>query len=96
MELVCNELSKIFNIDYKELFLRPKSLDQRKLTRIQREENLKNRFKIKTVKQNILAGSTVILIDDVFTTGATMNSAAKILKENNVNKIYCISFARTF
>lgn len=35
----------------------------------------------------------VILVDDVFTTGATMRAAARILKSNGVKRVYGFAFA---
>jgi predicted amidophosphoribosyltransferase len=36
----------------------------------------------------------ILLIDDVFTSGATMNEAAKVLKENGVKKITALVIAK--
>lgn len=38
-------------------------------------------------------GKTCLLIDDVSTTGATINQCAKILKENGMQKVYGLTFA---
>ncbi len=35
----------------------------------------------------------VVLVDDVFTTGSTMNSAAKVLKEAGINKVVGLAAA---
>ena len=55
--------------------------------RIERWDNVKSAFKIKASK-NIKQGCTILLIDDVFTTGATLDTCASILKENINCKIY--------
>jgi predicted amidophosphoribosyltransferase len=39
-------------------------------------------------------GVKVILIDDVFTTGATMNELAKVLKRGGVARVEALTFAR--
>lgn len=41
-----------------------------------------------------LTGQTIILIDDIVTTGATMNEAAKILKEAGAGNIYGLVIAK--
>lgn len=45
--------------------------------------------------RNSLSGN-FILLDDVFTTGATLNEAARILMENGAEKIYCIVLLKSF
>lgn len=42
----------------------------------------------------ILKNKTIILIDDVVTTGATLNEAAKILKTAGANKVYGLVLAK--
>lgn len=92
------ELSKRTNINYIEIFDRPKSIDQRNLTRQQRDKNMQNMFSIKkdnlkNIKNRI---NNLIIIDDVFTTGSTLNAAAKVLNKYNLKSIYALTFARTF
>lgn len=42
-----------------------------------------------------LTGKTVLLIDDVTTTGATLDEAARVLKGLGAAKVYCVTLART-
>jgi len=61
----------------------------------EREERLKNLngiFKIKN-KEKII-GRNVLLIDDVCTTGATLNECARVLKANGASKIMALVVAR--
>lgn len=97
MNLIVKDLSKLSNNKYLSIFDRPKSIDQRKLSRSQREANLNNMFKIKPEIVNFLKKyETIILIDDVYTTGATLNAASKTLKNLYDAQIFCITFSRTF
>ncbi len=57
----------------------------------ERRENLKNCFAIKN-PQKIL-GRNIILLDDITTTGTTLNEAQKILKENRAKKIIYLTIA---
>lgn len=58
-----------------------------------RETSVKNAFEIK--RHNFIRGENILLVDDVFTSGATVSSCAKILKENGANKVYVLTIART-
>ncbi|NLW72527.1 MAG: ComF family protein, partial [Chloroflexi bacterium] len=43
----------------------------------------------------LVIGKSIVLLDDVMTTGATMRQAAKALKEAGAKEIYAATFART-
>lgn len=58
-----------------------------------RKENLKGSFEIKNPEK--IRNANIILVDDVYTSGATINEAAKILKENKVKKIIAIVITKT-
>ena len=49
-------------------------------------------FKIKNPAE--LAGKKIFLVDDVYTTGSTMQECAKILKENGAKSVWGIALAR--
>lgn len=65
---------------------------QTKLNKEQRRKNVSFAFKINS-KYNI-KGKNILLVDDVFTTGATANSITVALKEKQVNKVYVFTIAR--
>jgi predicted amidophosphoribosyltransferase len=56
-----------------------------------RLENMLNVFKITDEKE--ISQKNFILIDDVYTTGATLNEAARILKENGAKQIIGLTLA---
>jgi len=68
------------------------TLDQTKLPEKQRQENIKNVFACQN--KEIIKNKNIILVDDVYTTGATMEEAAKILKQSGAEKIYGVVVAR--
>lgn len=97
-ELIAKSLAKQLDLKCVNCFNRPLSKDQRKLSRAARAENLKNIF---SVKENIQGWihkycPSFIIVDDVYTTGSTLNAASKALKLHNAKDIYCLTFARTF
>ncbi len=56
--------------------------------------NAKDIFQINTLKKSFVKNKNIILIDDVFTTGATLNECAKILKENHTKSIVAVCLAK--
>ena len=58
------------------------------LSDVGRRQNLENAFK---VRQNIVTYNKVLIIDDIFTTGSTMDGVAKVLLQAGVKEVYCIS-----
>ena len=53
------------------------------LSKKEREINLEGVFQVK--KHEKIAGKKIFLVDDVYTTGSTMQECAKVLKENLIN-----------
>ena len=63
---------------------------------LKREDRLKNLESAFTVNKTILdsiQGKHVLLVDDVLTTGTTINTCAKILKENGFTFVYALVIA---
>ncbi|MEG0291567.1 MAG: ComF family protein [Anaerovoracaceae bacterium] len=59
----------------------------------ERRENVKNSFVLKKEAIKEISGKNVLLIDDIYTTGSTFDSAAEVLKKNGANKVYILTFA---
>ncbi len=59
-----------------------------------REISVKNAFDVKRPK--LIEGETILLIDDVYTSGATVSNCAKVLKEKGASKVYVLTIAKTF
>jgi ComF family protein len=57
-----------------------------------RDLTVRNAFEI--AKANTLEGENVLLVDDVFTSGATASYCAKVLKKNGAGKVYVLTLAR--
>ena len=62
------------------------------LTRHARRRNVSGAFEMS--KSAEVRGRTVLVIDDVFTTGATLNECAKILRQSGAEKISVLTVAR--
>ena len=93
-ELMAKELSKKTKIEYDPKILKriKNTKSQTKLNRRERRENLKNAFAI--TKNIDLKEYIVLLVDDVTTTGATLDEAAKTLKQAQPKEIWGLVVAR--
>lgn len=89
-ELIARELSRIFNLPYRRYLLRLGNTRQLGANRAKRLTQLNNSY---YVPYNI-KGKHILLVDDVLTTGATLDSAAKVLKKAGARKIKAAIFAR--
>ena len=65
---------------------------QGKKGRKQRAENIKNAFIVPTPDK--IKGKNILLIDDVLTTGATVQECCKILKKAGANKVKVLTLYR--
>ena len=53
---------------------------------------MKNAYKV--LEKQKLINKNVIIFDDIYTTGNTVNECARILKENGANKIGILTIAK--
>jgi competence protein ComFC len=60
----------------------------------ERQENVRNVFMIKMTEVKLSSIKTVLLVDDVYTTGATMSECIKVLKKAGFKNIYGFTLAR--
>ena len=69
---------------------------QNKLGYRDRFLNILDRYAVCNIGENrkYLAGKNVLIVDDVFTTGATINECARVLKSFGVKKVYSLTIAR--
>lgn len=91
-ELLAEEISKFTYIPFSNCLKRVKNTKaQVTLSERERLENVREAFKLK--KGADISGKRVILIDDVFTTGATLNAAALSLIEGGAEEVYGLTVA---
>jgi ComF family protein len=83
-----------------KLVLEAKLLERRRetqsqigLSRHQRRENIRGAFAV--VKPEKIAGSSCLLVDDLFTTGTTVSECARILLRAGASNVWVATVART-
>ena len=62
-------------------------------SREERFEQIKNAFALRKEASTLIAGKRIILIDDVATSGATLNEAARVLKNGGASSVWGWVFA---
>lgn len=77
-------------IEHKAVVRKRSTLAQTGLTAKQRARNIRGAFSM----AGELHYKHVLIVDDVMTTGATVNELAKLLKKNNVERVGVLSIAR--
>ena len=69
------------------------TLSQTGLERRERQDNMKGAFRLKA--RFDVRGRNLLIVDDVFTTGATTNACARVLVEAGANRVAVLTVART-
>lgn len=94
-EEIAKELSTNLEIpDMNRILLRTKeTAPQINLAREEREKNIKGAFSADN-KEISLRNKKILLVDDVYTTGSTMNECARVLKSAGTKQIWGITLAR--
>lgn len=93
--LLAKEVSKITRIQYdKNVLVRNKNTGALALCNSkEREQRIREAFFV--VDAKVVNGKNVIIVDDVFTTGATINECSRVLKESGAKKVIAIVIAKT-
>jgi ComF family protein len=79
---------------FADILIRTKDvLPQTQFKGRERQKNIEGCFEY-TGKKEQIAGQVVIIVDDVVTTGATMNECAKVLKKAGARKVWAFAMAR--
>ncbi len=96
-ELLCEELSKRLDIPvYACLVRQKKTAPQKTLEAAERRKNLFEAMGFAEPAEYVNADykpDTVLLVDDIFTTGATAEACADIMKLNGIENVYVLSIS---
>ena len=84
--LMIREISQIINakIIMNVLYKMKNTVPQSSLNKKQREENAKGVYKV--INCNNIKNKKILLVDDIYTTGSTINECANALIQNGINK----------
>ncbi len=93
-ELIAREIAKRAEINYNNnsLFKTKNIVEQSKLNKEERQKNIQNAYQLQNGKT--LENKKILLIDDIYTTGSTVNECSKTLKQANPKKIGILTIAK--
>ena len=93
-ELIANKMAKYLNkeICTKVLVKSKNTIPQSTLNKKQRIENVKNVYEVQN--SQIINNKKVLIFDDIFTTGSTVNECCKILKKAGAKQVDVLTIAK--
>ena len=93
-ELLARGAARELNAPYRELLMRTRNAPQQaRLSHEERRHNLKDGFAVRPECADMVRGAEVLLVDDVFTTGATAAACTQALKRAGADKVYFAAYA---
>lgn len=93
-ELIAKNIAKELNLNFMNNILIKKRniIPQSQLSKIERKLNIKNAFCLQHA--DLIKNKKILIIDDIYTTGTTVNECAKLLKAEGCNKIGIMTLAK--
>lgn len=93
-QLIANLLAKQCQATCLSLLKKTKpTLHQTKLSKEKRLQNVMQSISFDNQFSGLISQKTIFLVDDVFTTGATMEECAKVLKQNGAKRVIGLAVA---
>ena len=94
--LLAESIAEAHNLNYQpDLLIRCRATaSQGKFSASKRAQNVKGAFAVNEARLDQIQGQTILLVDDVYTSGATVNECAKILKEAGAGHVDVLTLAR--
>lgn len=88
---LCRILERVYGVENCPALRRTNYLQQKKLDRLHRINGLKGKIEVSvTGKKKIGNGSKVLLVDDVMTTGSTLETCAEVLKGLGAGRVEAV------
>jgi len=94
-EIIARQLARQLDLQYQPLLKRVRATKtQAQLSKQQRMNNVADVFELLPAGGASAAGHNILLIDDITTTGSTLNQAAKALKNGPYGQIIALAIAK--
>lgn len=91
-ECLACDVSKFINVPCKDILMKVKSNHvQHELDLADRRENVKGVYDVRI--NSDVKGKTILVCDDIVTTGSTLSECVKVLFENGAKEVHCCTIA---
>jgi len=92
-ELLSRNIAKLLELEHLPRLLKRVKYTQTQthLNKAERDINVSSAFGLG--KNHNISNKNILLVDDVFTTGSTVNNISKLLKENSSGKVFILTIA---
>ncbi len=92
--LIAKEIAKRMNLELlNNCLIKTKNIvEQSKLNKDEREKNIQGAYELKN--KQFINDKKILLIDDIYTTGNTVNECSKILRKGNPKEIGILTIAK--
>ncbi len=91
-EIIARRLAEYFKKPFDDSLIKLKdNHEQHKLSAREREINVKGVYGISDNSR--IKGKSILIADDIITTGNTIAECSRVLKENGAREVYCVSIA---
>ena len=92
--LIAKEIAKKLQLEYNDrcLFKIKNIIEQSKLNKEERQKNIQNVYKL--FNKKLLKDKKILLVDDIYTTGSTVNECSRILIQANPKSIGIFTIAK--
>jgi ComF family protein len=94
-DYICKGITNVLSLEFApDLIRRVKHTpSQTKLNKEERIDNMKDAFEINALYLNRISQKRVILVDDVVTTGSTLNEVINVLRETGCGDVFACTLA---
>jgi len=94
--ILASTLAEMFSLEFLPICEKIKdNFSQTELTFAKRQENVANAYTVKPEHRKTIKGKTILIVDDVITTCATIDELSKTLLKYGAREVYALSFAHT-
>lgn len=91
-EIVARKTAEKLNLPYDDFLVKKTdNREQHRLSSPQRRQNVKGVYRLSGIEA---AGKSILIIDDIVTTGSTLSECAEVLFSGGAGMVYCAVLAR--
>ena len=94
-EILAEEVGEKLGLEVKKVLKRVRKTEQQAKIKNKRErlKNVRGVFKVREEEKGLVKGKRIVLVDDVFTSGATMREVTRVLKKAGIKSVWGVCLA---